>query len=113
MDIQTIITKLSECGVGFNEDDDEIREAIGDDLDPNNIEDDKIQSSIPMDQLANLLFTESNIRNGKTALKKVIDGNSEKMSLRERLVMAEAMAKLLPIIAEDRSVYNKISMKFK
>lgn len=65
-----------------------------------------IKTVVPFNQLAELLFTDENMEVGKTALRKVL--RKSNLTIRERAILSDALAGIIPIIANDRTIFNRI-----
>lgn len=71
-------------------------------------EDTKIRVTMGFERLLGLLFTEEDSKIGRIALRKILNGDEAKLTLRERGAVANALIKLVPAIASDRTLFNRI-----
>jgi hypothetical protein len=74
-------------------------------------EDFKIKLAVPFERLVAVIFTEEDSKIGRIALRKVLAGKKEKLTLRERNTIAYALINILPAIAGDRTVFNRMERK--
>jgi hypothetical protein len=70
-----------------------------------------IKPVISFERLAGLLFKEEDLKVGRLALRKILLGKEEKLTLRERNTTAFALINILPAIAGDRTVFNRIERR--
>lgn len=88
---------------------DEANEEDGSDTDENL----QIKPVMGFQRLVELLFTDADAKVGRIALRKVLNGMEDKLTLRERTAMASGVMRILPILAQDRMVFNRIEKKLK
>ena len=68
-----------------------------------------IKSAVPFNQLVEMIFDKDQLEIGKIALRKVF--NKKDLTIREKAIMSEAFTALIPIIANDRTIFNRIDRK--
>lgn len=73
----------------------------------------KIRPVMGFEKLMELLFEEQHHRIGRIALRKVLHGEHDKLTLRERTVLAESIIRLISPIATDRTIYSRIDRKLR
>ena len=73
-----------------------------------NTDDYTIKSSIPFEMTVDLLFSDNDKRAGRVALRKVMRGEEKNLTLRERGLLSASLISLLPVILQDRNVFNRI-----
>lgn len=71
----------------------------------------QIKPVMGFQRLVELLFTDADAKVGRIALRKVLNGMEDKLTLRERTAMASGVMRILPILAQDRMVFNRIEKK--
>lgn len=103
-DIHSILAKL-------NSDVEELEEAPVSPATPEEADENaptKIKLAVTFDQLVDLLLDPADQQFGRVALRKVIAGQEERLSIRERGILSDALIGLLPALAGDRTVYTRV-----
>lgn len=117
MDMKEMLLKLNETlseksilKEGYNKKSKKIDEANEEDGSDND-ENLQIKPVMGFQRLVELLFTDADAKVGRIALRKVLNGMEDKLTLRERTAMSGAVMRILPVLAQDRMVFNRIEKK--
>lgn len=103
-DLRSILSKL-------NTDVEELEEAPTTPAAPEEAEDtanSKIKLAVTFDQLVDLLLDPSDHQLGRVALRKIISGQEDRLTIRDRGILSDALVRLLPALAGDRTVYTRV-----
>lgn len=76
-------------------------------------EDKELKIAVPFERLVSLIFKEDNENVGRIALRKILRGDSTRLTLREKSIVADGLINLLPIFANDRTIFNRMERKAK
>jgi hypothetical protein len=106
MDMKEMLLKLNESLSGKSV----LTEAKNDENDDSE-ETLQIKPAMGFQRLVELLFTDADAKVGRIALRKVLNGAEDKLTLRERTAMAGAIVRILPVLAQDRMIFNRIEKK--
>lgn len=76
----------------------------------NNKEEDsmKIKPAMGFERFLKLLFDEADLKVGRIALRKILSGKEDTLTLRERGTVAKSAMRLYPILAEDRVTFQRM-----
>lgn len=107
MDLRQMVAKLNVILEGEVKNEKTLNEAVEEKTDEKP-EETKIRVTMGFERLLGLLFTEEDSKVGRIALRKILNGDEAKLTLRERGAVANALIKIIPTIATDRTLFNRI-----
>lgn len=115
MDFNSLLEKLAianecDCEDKIVDDEEVINEAEADEQEE---DDDDVKISIGFARLIGVLFPEGKFTTreqnvGKQAVRKIMQGKGDKLILIERTVLSTAFINLIPIIGNDRLIFNRL-----
>lgn len=106
-----VLNESVEADKDSNKDDsnDEIKEAPEQNKKDNKEEDSmKIKPAMGFERFLKLLFNEEDMKVGRIALRKILSGKEDTLTLRERGTVAKSAMRLYPILAEDRVTFQRM-----